>query len=110
MTPEVDAPGWVAAVPLDQLRRRKRARVEVGGRALALFLVGERVFALDDTCVHKGRSLAKGSLWRGKVVCPGHQWMFDPETGRAEGRDDCQPVHEVRVIDGVVHVNPGPRS
>lgn len=109
MTPEVDAPGWVAAAPLAELRRRPRKRVEVAGRAIALFLVGDRVFALDDTCVHRGRSLAKGTLWRGKVICPGHQWAFDPETGRAEDQDGCQPVHDVRVIEGVVHVSPRPR-
>ncbi|MGI5231846.1 Rieske (2Fe-2S) protein [Actinoallomurus sp. CA-142502] len=101
---------WVATVPLADLKRRKKTRVEVGARAVALFLVGDRVFALDDVCVHKGRSLSRGVIWQGKVVCPGHQWTFDPETGEAEDQDDCQPVHDVRVIDGVVHVTAFPRG
>ncbi|ANY10346.1 hypothetical protein AFB00_24050 [Pseudonocardia sp. HH130630-07] len=91
------------------LARRRRARVEIGDRAVALFLVGERVFAFDDVCIHKGRSLSRGVVWQGRVVCPAHQWAFDPGTGRAEGRDECQPVHDVAVIDGVVHVDPHPR-
>lgn len=100
---------WVATVPLADLERRKKTRVDVGGRAVALFLVGDRVFALDDVCVHKGRSLSRGVLWRGKVVCPAHQWTFDPETGEADDRDDCQPVHDVRIVDDVVHVSAVPR-
>lgn len=101
---------WVATVPFTELRRRRKARVEVRDRAVALFLVGGEVFAFDDTCVHKGRSLSRGVVWQGKIVCPGHQWRFDPETGEAEDRDDCQPVHDVQVIDGIVHVASHPRS
>jgi nitrite reductase/ring-hydroxylating ferredoxin subunit len=110
MTPEAGTVEWVAVAPLVELQRRRKKQVEVAGRAIALFLVGDRVFALDDTCVHKGRSLSRGSLWKGKVVCPAHQWTFDPETGRADDQDDCQPVHDVLVVDGVVHVDPRPRQ
>ena len=101
---------WTATVPLTDLTRRKKTRVEIGDRAVALFLVGDRVFALDDVCIHKGRSLSRGALWQGRIVCPAHQWAFDPETGRAEGSDECQPVHDVQVVDGVVYVDPRPRS
>jgi nitrite reductase/ring-hydroxylating ferredoxin subunit len=100
---------WVAVAPLAELQRRKKKQVEVAGRSIALFLVGGRVFAFDDACIHKGRSLSRGTVWKGKVVCPGHQWMFDPETGRPDGQDGCQPVHAVRVVDGVVHVDSRPR-
>lgn len=101
---------WIATVALTELKRRKKTRVVVGDRAVALFLIGDRAFALDDSCVHKGRSLSGGTVWQGKVICPGHQWKFDPETGEAEDQDVCQPVHDVRVIDGVVQVAVRPRS
>ncbi|MCF7552975.1 MULTISPECIES: Rieske 2Fe-2S domain-containing protein [Pseudonocardia] len=106
---EIRTEEWVATVPLADLARRRKTRVEIGDRAVALFLVGERVFALDDVCIHKGRSLSRGVLWQGSVVCPAHQWKFDPETGAAEDRDECQPVHAVRVVDGIVHVSAQPR-
>jgi len=107
--PETATAEWVAVAPLAELQRRKKKQVDVAGTAVALFLVGDRVFAFADACVHKGRSLARGTVWKGRVVCPGHQWMFDPETGRADGQEDCQPVHDVRVVDGVIHVDPRPR-
>ncbi|MGH3495313.1 MAG: Rieske (2Fe-2S) protein [Sciscionella sp.] len=96
---------WLYAAELTDLVRRKKKQVMLGGRPVALFLVGGDVFALDDVCVHKQRSLSKGSLWRGKVICPGHQWAFDPSTGKAEDHEQCQPRYDVEVRDGRIFVN-----
>lgn len=101
---------WVQVATLAEVRRRKRLAVTVEGRRIALFLVGENVYALDDVCIHKQRSLSKGVVLNGRVICPGHQWVFDPATGRVEGRDECQPSHAVRVEDGVVYVDPRRRD
>ncbi len=49
--------------------------------AVALFQTEGRVYAFADLCVHQDRSLFKGTLLHGKVICPGHQWQFDLETG-----------------------------
>lgn len=100
---------WVEAAALAEVRRRKRLAVTVQGRRIALFLVGEDIYALDDVCVHKQRSLSKGTVLNGRVICPGHQWVFDPATGEAEDQDDCQPTHAVRVEGGIVYVDPRPR-
>jgi nitrite reductase (NADH) small subunit len=100
---------WVEAAPLADVRRRKRLAVTVAGRDIALFLVGESVYALDDVCVHKERRLTKGTLLFGRVVCPGHQWKIDPVTGTVDDREECQPTYAVRVEDGVVYVDPRPR-
>ncbi|TYB47024.1 Rieske 2Fe-2S domain-containing protein [Actinomadura chibensis] len=101
---------WVHAAPLAEVRRRRRLAVTVAGRRIALFLVGGDVYALDDTCVHKQRSLSKGAVLNGRVICPGHQWVFDPATGAVEGRDECQPVHAVRVDGDAVYVAVPPQG
>jgi nitrite reductase (NADH) small subunit len=100
---------WVAAATLAEVRRRKRLAVTVEGRQIALFLVGGDVYALADVCIHKQRSLSKGAVLNGRVICPGHQWVFDPATGRVEDGDECQPTHAVRVDGDVVYVDPRPR-
>ncbi|WP_433477464.1 Rieske (2Fe-2S) protein [Spirillospora sp. CA-142024] len=100
---------WVRAATLAELRRRRRLAVTVEGRRIALFLVGDDVYALDDVCVHKQRSLSRGVVLNGRVICPGHQWVFDPATGEAEDQDECQPTHAVRVDGDVVYVDPQPR-
>ena len=43
----------------------------------------DRYIAFADTCIHQERSLFKGTLLNGKVICPGHQWH---STWRADTR------------------------
>lgn len=40
------------------------------------------------------------------MICPGHQWKFDPATGEPEDQDGCQPTYPVQIdADGMVHVS-----
>jgi len=101
---------WLAVAQLSELARRKRAQVDVNGEPVALFLVGSDVFALADICIHKQRSLSKGVLLNGCIVCPGHQWEFDPATGYEATQDRYQPSYDVRIEDGTVYVAAHPRA
>jgi len=99
---------WHDVATLRDLEARKKRAVAVNGQQIALFWIKGRVFALADTCIHEQRQLSKGAVLFGKVVCPGHQWKFDPETGEAEGQDRCQPTYPVQVReDGTVSVGLG---
>jgi nitrite reductase (NADH) small subunit len=96
---------WHEVARLRDLEARKKTAVTVNGTTIALFWIKGTVYALADTCVHEQRQLSKGAVLFGKVVCPGHQWKFDPATGEAEGQDRCQPTYPVQVsADGVVSV------
>jgi nitrite reductase (NADH) small subunit len=95
-----------AVTTLKELSRRGKLLVTMGTEPVALFLANGRVYALHDTCIHKERSLSNGTLLRGHVICPGHQWAFDLETGWVEDQEQCQPTYDVQVDDGVVYVNP----
>ena len=104
-----DTVSWVHVAELKDLARRKRKQVTVGGCPLALFLVDDEVLAVDDTCIHQERSLAKGTLLGGQVICPGHQWKFDPRTGEAEDQDGRLATYAVQVTEeGAVLVAPQP--
>ena len=97
---------WVAVATTKELGRRRKLRVEIDGLAIALFHAGGRVYAFADLCVHQDRSLVKGTLLHGKVICPGHQWQFDLETGYEADQELCQPTYPVRVDDqGTVYVS-----
>ncbi|MGW5670217.1 Rieske (2Fe-2S) protein [Micromonospora sp. NPDC003776] len=100
---------WVLVAELPELARRKKKQVLVDGTPIALFLVGGRVFALHDVCVHKQRSLSKGTVLHGRIICPGHQWSFDPATGQAADQVECQPTYDVRVADDKIYVSRRPR-
>lgn len=54
------------------------------GRAIAVFRVGDDVFALDNLCPHWKGPLSEGavSAARLEVTCPWHRFRFDLRTGK----------------------------
>ena len=67
---------------VDAIPSGKGAVVEVGGKAVAIFNVEGRFYAVDNVCSHRGGPLAEGSL-RGKlVICPWHGAQFDITNGQ----------------------------
>ena len=99
-------PEWTHATTLKELRRRRRMLAVVAGLPVALFLAGDQVYALHDVCIHKQRSLSRGTILAGRVVCPGHQWTFDLATGYVEEQDRCAVTYPVRVDGEDVYVLP----
>ncbi len=55
--------------------------VEVGGKQIALFYVGGKYYALDNTCTHRGGPLSEGFIEADRVSCPFHGAQFSLETG-----------------------------
>ena len=98
-------PEWVQVATIKDLARHKKKLVSVAGQPVALFYVNQKVYALHDTCIHQERSLSKGAVLRGRVICPGHQWAFDLETGWVAAEERCQPTYDVRVEDDNVYVS-----
>lgn len=78
------------------------------GVPVAVFHVGGRYYALDDTCTHQDASLADGYVEEEDcaVECPLHASCFDLRTGRPSGPPARTPVrtHAVVVQDGQVYV------
>lgn len=96
---------WVAAVDEDDLRRRRKLKVETETGEIALFWHEDCPRALANICIHRERELVNGTLFDGRVVCPGHQWAFDLESGYCHERERTQPVHATHIVNGVVEVN-----
>lgn len=100
---------WIKATELAPLKQRKRLKITVGETDIALFYSDGEVFALHDVCIHKGNRLSQGHLFKGKVICPGHQWAFDLRTGWVDVWAKCQPVFPVKVTDDIVYVRLSPQ-
>ena len=64
------------------------------------------LFAFDDTCTHRGCSLAKGHLSGRTVTCQCHGSQFDVTSGRVLKGPAVQPVqtHPVKLQEGRVQV------
>ncbi|MGH9138097.1 MAG: Rieske (2Fe-2S) protein [Acidimicrobiales bacterium] len=93
---------WLDVGGLDEVTRRRKFAVTHDGGAIAVIAHEGRVFALDNTCIHRKRELARGVVLRDRIVCPGHQWAFDLATGYEAVKGECQPIYDVRVVDGRV--------
>lgn len=85
--------------------------VRAENRAVALFRVGEEVFALDNVCPHWGGPLGEGevNVERMEVTCPWHRFRFDLRSGGNVLSDvrNAATVYPVEIRDGDVFVTIG---
>lgn len=67
----------VADIPPDS-----RKRVEVDGKKISIFNIGDQYYAIFDTCPHKKTApLIRGTLDGIGIKCPNHGYRFDLITG-----------------------------
>lgn len=90
---------------LAELPERVGWLVTVEGQEIALFRVGERVYALDNDCPHRGAALAYGEVRGETVHCPLHAWPFHLPTGACEEFPGAAVrCHPVQVDGGQVYL------
>ena len=104
--------------PASELPAGARRRVMIENKPVLVLNIKGELFALSDTCPHRGASLAGGVL-TGHVVsdtpgayhhsrageilrCPWHAWEFDVRTGRSW----CDPKR-MRLLQLDVKIEPG---
>lgn len=73
---------------LDDIPAQGARLVKTAQGCVAVFRTADdRVFALEDQCPHKGGPLSEGIVHGTSVTCPLHNWVFDMNTGEAQGAD-----------------------
>ena len=96
---------FVTVTKLAEVAKCGHMTVRVGSREVALFKLGDTVFALDGRCPHRGGSLGEGIVESGSVFCPLHGWQFDVKTGACFNNPERPATYlPVRVVDGEVQV------
>ena|SRR3974390_3050056 len=74
--------GFVRTAKVGELPAGTVREFHIEGKAVALANVGGKIYAINNTCLHRGGPLGQGTL-EGKVVtCPWHGWEFDVTTGK----------------------------
>jgi nitrite reductase (NADH) small subunit len=109
---------WIRVATCDQIPPRQGRSVAIGDRELAIFNLGpssevgagDRFFATDNRCPHKGGPLCDGIVTGFSAVCPLHAWKINLTDGRVErpqtAAANCVTTYAVRVDDqGIVAVS-----
>ncbi len=72
---------YIEVTSLEKLPVGTGSSFTVAEKDIAVFNVDGTIYAMADTCLHKGYSLGSGVL-NGKVVtCRAHGWRYDVTTG-----------------------------
>jgi nitrite reductase/ring-hydroxylating ferredoxin subunit len=89
---------WHAVAKVGQLGASDVVAVEVAGVQLVLGRDGDRYFATQRQCLHRGGDLADGIIARGHLVCAHHGWRFSTVTGQHDqAADVCLRTYPVRI-------------
>jgi nitrite reductase/ring-hydroxylating ferredoxin subunit len=102
---------WYPVAKVGDLKPGDVVAIEAGGVQMVLGRDGERYFAMQRQCLHRGGDLSDGIIARGHVVCAHHGWRFSTATGRHDQASDvCLVVYAVRVNGEHIEVDPIPRT
>ncbi len=98
---------WLTVGPLEAIPQRGSRVVESIEGEIAVFRTSDdNVFALRDSCPHKGGALSQGIVYGDNVACPLHNWSIRLANGEAVAPDKgCARKFEVKVEAGIVHIN-----
>ena len=81
---------WQRVASINEIDRDGVLGLDVDGSPVALYRLGNEVFATAGICTHALAILSDGFVEDGKIECPLHQGQFDIRSGKAL----CAPVTE----------------
>jgi len=100
----------IRVASLADLEEGRLKLVRAAHARVAIVRMGDTVRAVAAMCTHARIFLAPGTLTAdGLIECPMHGAMFSPEDGAVRCAPATEPlaVHEVKLADGDVYVDPG---
>lgn len=102
---------WHAVAKVGDLQPGDVVAVAVAGTEMIIGIDGDRYFAMQRRCVHRGGDLAEGIVSRGHVVCANHGWRFSTTSGQHDTAGNiCLVTYPIRVAGTDIEVEPTPNS
>ncbi|HEY4681901.1 MAG TPA: Rieske 2Fe-2S domain-containing protein [Candidatus Acidoferrales bacterium] len=91
-------PKYARAAKLVDLPPGTIREFQVDGKSVALANVEGSIYAIDNTCLHRGGPLGVGMLEANVVTCPWHGWQYDVKTGQVATNAALKvPTYEVKI-------------
>lgn len=102
---------WVKVAPFDEIPKLGARVVRTKDSEQKEFDIGvfrtedDRIYAINNTCPHKGGPLSQGIVYGDKVACPLHSWKISLVDGKAEEPDVGETAcFNTKVEDGFVYL------
>ena len=98
---------FIKVTTLEEIAPGTAKQVSLNGRKVALFNVNGTIYAIDDTCSHRGAPLSEGECEGAEVTCPWHGARFDLATGSSlspPARTGVTPF-KVQIVGNEVQVD-----
>lgn len=97
---------WLRAIAESEVKDGWPVSCEIEEREIALYRVGEQVFATDNLCTHGYARLCDGYQQGFIIECPLHQGQFDVRSGAcvAEPATENLGAYPVRIVEGFIEV------
>jgi nitrite reductase/ring-hydroxylating ferredoxin subunit len=96
---------FIPLLPLAGLLPGRGKCVSAEGRDFAVFQVEGEIFAIDESCPHRGGPLSEGDVTGCVVYCPLHAWSFDLRTGISPGNPKASvQTYPVRIAGGTLEI------
>ena len=98
---------WIGAANDIELWDGAGISVLVQGRDIALFRIGDAVYATDNLCTHGHARLCDGFIEGHDIECPLHQGRFDLRSGQPTCAPATEPIktYPVRIEGGRVFLS-----
>ena len=92
---------WIDALAAGDVPADDVKGVLVAGRDIAIYGIGDAVYATDNLCTHGNARLCDGFIEGLEIECPFHQGRFDLRTGQPTCAPATEPLKTWPVkIDG----------
>ena len=102
---------WVNVAPLEDIPKLGARVVRTKNKQAEVIEIGvfrtddDRIFAINNSCPHKGGPLSQGIVYGDKAACPLHSWKISLVDGRAEEPDVGETAcFNTKVENGVVYL------
>jgi anthranilate 1,2-dioxygenase ferredoxin component len=98
---------WYAVGSAGDFAEGEPTAVVAGQKPIAVFRIGEELFAMHDLCTHGHAQLSEGYVEDGCVECPLHQGLVDIRTGepRRAPITEAVRVYPIRIHEGSVEIH-----
>ena len=95
---------WHDVAALADMDGESGLAVRVSDASIALFLVGDTVYAVEDFCPHQGSSLSGGLIREGIVTCPLHAGQYRLADGENVAGGPGLRAYPVRVCGDRIEI------